>query len=73
MKYLAVFTNWRIITLTVMFMAAALLLLAESESIGDTVCTKAAGIALGCLGNRLGKTWEQKGLIDEINAFDGIE
>lgn len=46
------------ITITIMFAIAAMLLMAESDSIAALLLTKAAGFALGYAAARLCDRWE---------------
>ena len=69
MGYLKLFTNWRIVFLTVIYMAAFILIFSESENITAIIATKLIGFALGYTGYTLSKSWGDKGLIDEINVF----
>lgn len=55
------------ITITIMFAIAAMLLMAESDSIAALLLTKAAGFALGYAAARLCDSWEYA-LSNFINA-----
>ena len=73
MKYLKVFKNWRIATLTVMFMATLVLIAGDGDRIGLVVFSKLIGFALGALGYKLGKEWMKDGKLDELNVFNDDE
>lgn len=70
MKYLKVFSNWRIVVLTVLAMAAVLLVLVDCDCIEVFVLTKLVGFFLAYFAYRIGKYWKDKGMLDEINVFD---
>lgn len=55
------------ITITIMFAIAAMLLMADSDSITALLLTKAAGLALGYAAVRLCDSW-QSALSNFINA-----
>lgn len=73
MKYLKFLKNWRIVALTVMAMAAFLLIISESENVVAVVATKFIGFTVGFFAYRIGKDWYKKGLMDEINEFNDNE
>lgn len=73
MKYLKFLKNWRIVALTVMAMAAFLLIISESENVVAVVATKFIGFTVGFFVYRIGKDWYKKGLMDEINEFNDNE
>lgn len=68
-KYLTPFLNWRVLVLTVLAMAALVLILGEAESLKVFLSIKAVGFALGYLCYRLSKHWDERGLIDELNVY----
>ena len=73
MKYLKFLKNWRIVALTVMAMAAFLLIISESENLVAVAATKFIGFMVGFFAYRIGKDWYKKGLMDEINEFNDNE
>lgn len=73
MKYLKFLKNWRIVALTVMAMAAFLLIISESENMVAVAATKFIGFMVGFFVYRIGKDWYKKGLMDEINEFNDNE
>lgn len=70
MKYLKIFKNWRIIALTVMAVAAFILILGESEKATVIAITKLIGFTLAFFCYKIAKDWHEKGLINEINEFN---
>lgn len=70
MKYLKIFKNWRIIALTIMGIAAALLILGDGNKITLILFAKAVGIMVGTVAYKLAKDWHKEGKIDEINVFN---
>lgn len=68
MKYMAIFTNLRILTLTALFSASAMLLLCDSDDIGWLVATKALGFSMMYAVTRLHGRW--KGKMNELDVFN---
>lgn len=68
MKYLRIFTNWRIIAITAMFCVATLLLLCETENATSLAVTKISGIAMMYVTGCLFSAWE--GRMNELNVFN---
>lgn len=68
-KYLTPFLNWRVLVLTVLAMAALVLILGEAESLKVFLSIKVLGFALGYLCYRLSRYWDERGLIDELNVY----
>lgn len=73
MKYLKVFKNWRIVTLTVIFIATFILIAGDGNNIRLILFAKLIGFALGFLGYKTGKEWMKNGQLDELKAFNDEE
>lgn len=73
MKYLKIFTNWRIIALSVIAAAALLLILGDGNRLSIIVFAKIVGFFLAYFAYRLGKDWYNSGAIDEIKVFNDNE
>lgn len=69
MKYLKVFTNWRIIALTVIAAAALLLILGDGNRLNVIIFSKIVGFFLAYFAYRIGRHWHDSGEIDELNVF----
>ena len=70
MKYLKIFKNWRIIALTVMVIAALILIIGESENTIAIVSVKLIGFMLGTFCYKIAKEWHDDGKINEIDEFN---
>lgn len=70
MKQLKAFKNWRIIALTVMAVAAFVLIVGESDNVAALVITKFLGFAVGVFCYRIWKDWKDKGQIDINNETE---
>lgn len=70
MKYLKILTNWRIIALTIIAIAAIVLIGGDGNRLFLIIFAKLVGFALLCFGYKIGNEWYKKGMIDEINVFN---
>ncbi len=68
-KYLIPFLNWRVLVLSLLAMAALVLILGEAESLKVFLSIKAVGFALGYLCYRLSRYWDNRGLINELSVY----
>ena len=68
-KYLIPFLNWRVLVLTLLSMVAFVLIMGETESLKVFLLIKVLGFALGYLCYRLGKYWDERGLISELDVY----
>lgn len=73
MKYLKIFKNWRIVTLTVIFIATFILIAGDCNNIRLILFAKLIGLVLGFLGYKTGKEWMEKGLLKELDVFNDNE
>ena len=68
MKYISIFKNWRILALTAVLTASAMLLLGDSDDIGWLVAAKVSGLAMMRITTWLYGRW--KGMMGELDVFN---
>lgn len=68
MKYMAIFTNWRITALTAILAVSVILLLSDSDDVCLFFLTKALGTAMMCLSLWLHGKWHGK--MKELDVFN---
>ena len=68
-KYLIPLLNWRVIALTLLAMAATLLVLGDTDDLTVFMLIKSAGFGLGYLCYRLSRYWDNRGLINELSVY----
>lgn len=73
MKYLKIFKNWRIIALTIMAIAAVILIAGDGNKTNLIVFAKIIGFFVATFCYKIGKDWYESGKIDEINVFNDNE
>lgn len=60
------YRNWRTHVLTLLGLAAVVLLIGETDSIATLLATKPLGFLVAYLTYRLGRYWDSKGKINEL-------
>lgn len=68
MKYLSPFTNWRIVTLTLLAALTLLLAMADGECLILVFCIKVVAVILGYATHVLSKRWDGK--MPELEVFN---
>lgn len=68
-KYLIPLLNWRVLVLSLLAMAAALLILGDTDNLTVFMIIKTAGFGLGYLCYRLFRHWDERGLINELSVY----
>lgn len=68
-KYLIPLLNWRVLVLSLLAMAAALLILGDTDDLTVFMIIKPAGFGLGYLCYRLFRHWNERGLINELSVY----
>lgn len=68
---ISIASNWRIVTLTIMWAITALLIMADCDDLGVFITIKALGFALGYISYRLSQRWD--GQMPELSVFNDDE
>lgn len=70
---IAIAGNWRIDALTLMFALTLLLAMADVDNFLLLCVTKITAVILGYVTNKLANTWDRKGKLKELEAFNDNE
>ena len=67
--YLSILLNWRVLILAALSVAAAILILGESDDMQQLLTTKGIGLCIAGIIYHLGKYWNAKGKINELMSL----
>ena len=70
MKYLSPFTNWRIVSLTILAALALAFAAGDCDNLGAFLVSKVAAVILGYITHALWNRWDNLGLITELEVFN---
>lgn len=68
-KYMTIFLNWRLNVLMIIGMASLIFLAGDTDDMSAFLWSKALGLTLLYTCYRLGKYWDKKGKLNELEAF----